>query len=143
MPISHDLIGNAHAIPTWVLTTRDKTDKRCISMASFGVQVIRVAPAVNGGIQLLDAVRALAKRGLNSVLVEGGGNLAASLLKANLVDRLVLFRAPTMIGADGIAAVANLGIDRLDLTPSFTRISLHEVGTDIVERYARVNQEME
>ena len=91
----------------------------------------------------MDGLRALAKRGLNSVLVEGGGNLAASLLQADLVDRLVLFRAPMMIGADGIAAVGNLGIDRLDLTPSFSRISLHEAGTDIIEGYARINQAME
>ena len=139
LPNSHDLIGNAHSVPTWVLTARNETENRCISMASHGVQVIRVASAVNGGIDILDALQELGKRGLNSVLVEGGGSLAASLLHADLVDRLVLFRAPMMIGADGIAAVANLGIDRLDLMPSFTRSSLHELGTDVVERYSRIN----
>ncbi len=143
LPDSHDLIANASSIPTWVLTARVETDQRCTSMASHGVEIIHTAPTVNGGIDISDGLRALAGRGLNSVLVEGGGGLAASLLRARLVDRLVWFRAPMMIGADGIAAAAELGVDGLDLAPGFTRIAVREVGVDIVETYARTDDKTE
>ncbi len=143
LPDSHDLIANARSIPTWMLTARDETDPRCASMASRGIEIIHAAPAVSGGIDISGALRALAGRGLNSVLVEGGGGLAASLLRAGLVDRMVWFRAPMMIGADGLAAAAGLDVDGLDLAPGFTRIRVREVGADIVETYAHADEETE
>ncbi len=143
LPDSHDLIANARSIPTWMLTARDNTDPRCASMASRGVEIIHAGPAVSGGIDISGGLRALAGRGLNSVLVEGGGSLAASLLRAGLVDRMVWFRAPMMIGADGLAAAAGLDVDGLDLAPGFTRITVREVGADMVETYARADEETE
>ncbi len=139
LPDSHDLIANARSIPTWVLSARDDTDPRRESLASRGVEVVRAAPAAGGGIDIADGLRALGGRGLNSVLVEGGGSLAASLLRERLVDRVVWFRAPSMIGADGLAAAAGLGVDGLDLAPGFTRITVREAGADIVETYARAD----
>ncbi len=142
-PASHDLIANARTIPTWVLTARDAADRRCASLASHGVEIVRAAPAADGGIDLGDGLRALGGRGLTSVLVEGGGGLAASLLRARLVDRLIWFRAPMVIGADGLAAAAALGIDGLDLAPGFTRLSVTRAGADMVETYAAADQETE
>jgi diaminohydroxyphosphoribosylaminopyrimidine deaminase/5-amino-6-(5-phosphoribosylamino)uracil reductase len=69
--------------------------------------------------------------------------VAASLLRERLVDRVVWFRAPMTIGADGLAAVAALGIDGLDLAPGFTRIAVRHAGADIVETYARADRETE
>jgi len=112
-------------------------------MASHGVEVIHATPAVDGGIDISDGLRALAGRGLNSVLVEGGGGLAASLLRAGLVDRMVWFRAPKMIGADGLAATAELGVDGLDVALGFDRIAVREVGIDIVETYTRADGQRE
>ncbi len=143
LPDSHDLIANARTVPTWVLTARDETDPRRVSMAAHGVEVVRAAPSGDGGIDIADGLRALAGRGLNSVLVEGGGGVAASLLRERLVDRVVWFRAPMTIGADGRAAVAALGVDGLDLAPGFTRIGLRQSGADIVETYARADEETE
>ena len=56
---------------------------------------------------------------------------------------MVWFRAPMMIGADGLAAAAGLDVDGLDLAPGFTRITVREVGADIVETYARADEETE
>jgi diaminohydroxyphosphoribosylaminopyrimidine deaminase/5-amino-6-(5-phosphoribosylamino)uracil reductase len=140
---SHDLVANARSIPTWMLTARKETDARCVAKAAHGVDVISVKPGKAGGIDISDGLRALAGRGLNTVLVEGGGGLAASLLQSGLVDRIVWFRAPTLIGADGLAATAELGVDRLDLAPGFTRIGVRVAGADIVETYARADERTE
>src|SRR5688572_29021430 len=58
-----------------------------------------------------------------SVLVEGGGRLAASLLQAGLVDRIEWFRAPILLGAEGAPAVAALALARLSDAPTFRRVA--------------------
>jgi len=56
----------------------------------------------------------LGERGMNHVLVEVGGTFASALLGAGLVDELYWFRAPMIIGDEGISAVKNLNADSLD-----------------------------
>ena len=47
------------------------------------------------------AARILADRGLTRVLIEGGGDVAAAFLKADLIDEIAWFRSNTVIGGDG------------------------------------------
>jgi diaminohydroxyphosphoribosylaminopyrimidine deaminase/5-amino-6-(5-phosphoribosylamino)uracil reductase len=69
---------------------------------------------------------------LTRILVEGGGRLAAALLRAGLVDRLVWFHAPLLLGGDGVPAIAALGLDRLAEAPAFERVSSESVGSDML-----------
>ncbi len=61
----------------------------------------------------------------------------AHLLRARLVDRLAWFRAPLLIGGDGVPAAAAFGVDRLADAPAFVRRSLAALGPDILESYAK------
>jgi diaminohydroxyphosphoribosylaminopyrimidine deaminase/5-amino-6-(5-phosphoribosylamino)uracil reductase len=70
------------------------------------------------------------------VLVEGGGVLTAALFRARLVDRGAWFRAPRLIGGDGISAAGSLDVDRLPEAPSLRRLTIAEVGDDLLETYA-------
>ena len=81
------------------------------------------------------ALAALAARGLTRVLVEGGGAVAAALLRARLVDRLVWFQAPLVIGGDGLAAVAELGLDALADCPRFRPAHGTALAPDAVQAY--------
>ena len=65
---------------------------------------VLAVPARAAGLDLAVLLRALAERGVRSVLCEGGGVLAASLLREGLVDRLYLFVAPVVIGESGVPA---------------------------------------
>ncbi|MGH6900678.1 MAG: dihydrofolate reductase family protein, partial [Geminicoccaceae bacterium] len=78
---------------------------------------------------------ALAARGLTRTLVEGGGAVAAALLRARLVDRLVWFQAPLVIGGDGVAAVAELGLDALADCPRFQASQSTALAPDAVQAY--------
>ena len=91
----------------------------------------------DGRLDLGVGFRALAWRGLppGRVLVEGGGRLAASLVGAGLVDRIEWFRAPILIGNDGIAALGPLGLDQVANGPRYTRISRIDLGDDVLESY--------
>jgi diaminohydroxyphosphoribosylaminopyrimidine deaminase/5-amino-6-(5-phosphoribosylamino)uracil reductase len=73
----------------------------------------------------------LAKQGLSELLVEGGGGLAAALLRAELVDELHWFVAPRLIGADGFPALAGLGLGRLARAPELAELRVRKLGRDV------------
>ena len=77
------------------------------------------------------------KGGITRLLIEGGGTVAAAFLAAGLVDRIAWFRAPAVIGGDGLAAIAALGLDRLADAPAFERIRRTETGGDLFEEFRR------
>lgn len=81
---------------------------------------------------------AAAIRGYERVMIEAGGQIAAAALKADLVDRIVWFRAPKVLGGDGLSVFADLGLESLDLAPIFHRISVTERGDDLQETYERI-----
>ncbi|WP_374516129.1 RibD family protein [Brevundimonas sp.] len=84
------------------------------------------------------ALRAIQRAGAQSVLIEGGGQVAASFLRAGLVDRLEWFRAPLLLGGDGRPCVAALALAKLDDAPKFRRLSAEPLGDDLWERYERI-----
>ena len=137
LPLTSRLVRTARETPTWLLTLAGQ-DARHRAFADTGVEVIKVAPDADGNLDLDAGAGALGGRGLTRVLVEGGGRLAAGLLRAGLVDRLVWFRAPRLIGGDGLPASEAFGVDHLDEAPAYRRIAVVEVGDDIMETYARI-----
>ena len=70
-------------------------------------------------------------------MVEGGGQLAASLIGAGLVDRIEWFRAAAVIGGDGVPAVAGLGLEQVAEAPRFARVSILALDDDVLESYVR------
>jgi diaminohydroxyphosphoribosylaminopyrimidine deaminase/5-amino-6-(5-phosphoribosylamino)uracil reductase len=76
----------------------------------------------------------LAQRGVTEILVEGGGVLAASLLREGLVDEVHWFVAPRLIGGDGRPALAALTLDRLARAPELVDLQVRRVGADLYLR---------
>jgi diaminohydroxyphosphoribosylaminopyrimidine deaminase / 5-amino-6-(5-phosphoribosylamino)uracil reductase len=70
-------------------------------------------------------------------MVEGGGRLAASFVRDGLVDKIEWFRAPRLLGGDGLPGLAALGLEKLVDAPTFKRVRVTEVGPDLWESYAR------
>lgn len=88
------------------------------------------------GRPMIAAVLAtLGGKGVSSILIEGGGQVAASFLRAGAVDRLEWFRAPILLGGGGRPCVAALALAKLSDAPKFRRISAEPVGDDLWERY--------
>jgi diaminohydroxyphosphoribosylaminopyrimidine deaminase/5-amino-6-(5-phosphoribosylamino)uracil reductase len=81
---------------------------------------------------------ALAAEGLSRLFVEGGGQVAASFIRCGLVDALEWFRAPVLVGGEGMPAIGALAVAALADAPHFRRTEVREVGDDLWERYERV-----
>lgn len=135
LPLVSRLVSGARETPTWIVTLAHPPHERAKAYRDCGVELIEVAADEGGYPDLGKALRELGERGLTRVLVEGGSVLAAALLRRALIDRLVWFRAPRIIGGDGLPAAASLGVDRLDDAPRFRRVSVSEVGADLMETY--------
>ena len=101
------------------------------ALSSLPIQVIN-APAPKTGVDLESLLDTLGQQGIASVLCEGGHTLAASLLRAKLVDKLELFIAPKMLGdPDAKPLVADLGITQLDQALGFKILRTSRCGPDI------------
>lgn len=105
-----------HAEHTWVLSGRGAPAARRRALERTGARVIAVAQR-DGRADLRRALARLAREGLTQVLVEGGGELAAALLRGKLVDELHWFVAPRLLGGDGRASLGALELARLAATP--------------------------
>jgi diaminohydroxyphosphoribosylaminopyrimidine deaminase/5-amino-6-(5-phosphoribosylamino)uracil reductase len=128
------LAQTASAIPTYVVTTGSPS----ADLLDCGVRVLRVNAVGDGRPELEAALAALQAEGLARVLVEGGGQVAASFLRCGLVDRIEWFRAPVLLGAEGRPGVGPLAVGDLGGAPRFHRVEAHAVGDDLWERYERL-----
>ena len=128
------LVATVIEAPTWMLIRETADPDRRRAFAEAGVELIEVADGPVG-VDLRDALRHLATAGLTRVLVEGGAQLAASLLRERLVDRIAWFHAPGVIGADGWPAVQGFGVVQLEGMPRFRRRSSIRLGDDMLTEF--------
>ena len=138
LPLTHDLVVTAKDTPTWIVTLRSTSGdlaSRHDAYGGVGVKIIEVDPDQNGHPDLAQALGQLSDSGITRLMVEGGGQVAASFISARMVDEIVWFRAPCIIGGDGLPALAGIGVDELSGAPRPLRISIRAVGDDIVEHY--------
>lgn len=99
-------------------------------------RVVRVE-AEDGRPTIPAVLKALKAASVDSLLIEGGGQVAAAFLRAGAVDRLDWFRAPILLGGEGRPCVAALALAKLADAPTFRRLDVRPVGDDLWESYAR------
>ncbi|HEY0730415.1 MAG TPA: dihydrofolate reductase family protein, partial [Pyrinomonadaceae bacterium] len=92
-----------------------------------GVEILSLDPK-----NLLPVLDALGRRGIQSVLVEGGAAIAGSFIDARLANKITFFVAPKIIGgADAPIAVGGKGIERMAEALELERISVIQHGRDV------------
>jgi diaminohydroxyphosphoribosylaminopyrimidine deaminase/5-amino-6-(5-phosphoribosylamino)uracil reductase len=79
----------------------------------------------------------LAENGCRSVMIEAGGQLAASAIGSGRVTSIEWFRAPVLLGGDGLACIAALGLESLENPPTFTVTKRRSCGRDVWESWER------
>jgi diaminohydroxyphosphoribosylaminopyrimidine deaminase/5-amino-6-(5-phosphoribosylamino)uracil reductase len=95
-----------------------------------GAEVLRL-PQLGGRIDLPRVLAALAARTVNEVLVESGPTLAGALLQLGLVDELIVYQAPHLMGHAARELVRLPGIDRMADRLSFAYVDVRRVGADL------------
>ena len=127
---------SAQEVPVWLLHGAGADAGARQRWRDVGAELLE-CPANPDGLMPDETLQILGQRGITRVFCEGGGHLAASLLRAGLVDELVVFSAGKMIGAEGRAALGPLKLAHLHDAPQFKLDSVRQVGVDIVHIWTR------
>ncbi len=116
---------------TLILTTERSEAQRRRELSRSGAEIVVVSQR-NGRVELGEALHLLRRRGIESILVEGGAGVITSLLASRgLADRLVVSIAPSVLGS-GIEAVGDLGISDVASGLELGDPTVHLVGRDLV-----------
>lgn len=135
LPLTHILVRTAADVPTILFTNQGNPAERRQAYVKAGVEVIELTGDGLGRPDPVKAMKALADRGITRVMVEGGGQLAASMVHADLVDRVYWFRGSCIIGEEGRPSVAALGLDKLAKAPTYALDAVERLGDDLLEIY--------
>lgn len=112
-----------------IIATASMKKKKEKALLDLGAEVWRVGGTENVDVRVL--LETLANEEIDSVLVEGGGETAASFLEADLVDKVSFFIAPLILGGrEAIPAVGGLGVEKVACGTHLTDIDVQQIGED-------------
>lgn len=137
LPLDSQLVQSATEVPTIVACADSAGIDKEKALAKKGVQVIRCgSPSCGNRVDLCLLMKKLGELGLDSVLVEGGGALNFSLLKAGLVQRVYSFVAPKIFGgAAAPSPVAGSGVLEVADAFSLSQSDARKIGSDVLIEY--------
>jgi diaminohydroxyphosphoribosylaminopyrimidine deaminase/5-amino-6-(5-phosphoribosylamino)uracil reductase len=143
-PLRVILDGRLRVSPTARICTQSSTAKTVVvttmanersrkrkALEAQGVEVLCL-PSEQGRVGLGMLLEELGRRGLKSVLVEGGSHVAAAALREHVVDKVLFFYGPTLVGGDGQPMIGPLGVDRIAAGLKLHTIELHRLKDDVL-----------
>lgn len=130
------LARTARDVPLWLLHGPSAPAASREAHTKTGARLIEVAEA-DGALDMTAALGALAGQGLTRVFCEGGGQLAAALLKARLVDDIALFGGGLLLGGDARPAVGPLGLAALAHASRWRLVESRGIGADALSLWTR------
>lgn len=136
LPVGGQLAQTAGQVPLWLLHGASADASARARWAGLGARLIEVAETP-AGLDPAAMLAALGAAGLTRVLCEGGGQLAAALLSAGLVDRAAVFSAGLMLGGDARPGVGALGLAALADAPRLRLTAVEPVGADVLGLWER------
>ena len=136
LPRDGALARTARDVPLWLIHGPDAPDAARSAWTALGARLFEV-PAGPDGLDMAALLAALGVEGLTRVFCEGGGQLAAALLRQRLVDDLALFSAGLVLGTEARAAIGELALDHLADAPGFSLQDLQRVGSDTLSLWTK------
>ncbi|MCV2871464.1 bifunctional diaminohydroxyphosphoribosylaminopyrimidine deaminase/5-amino-6-(5-phosphoribosylamino)uracil reductase RibD [Defluviimonas sp. WL0050] len=136
LPEGSTLARTARDVPVWLVHGADAPKARRDAWQAAGARLFDCAEGA-GGLDPTAMLAALGAAGLTRVFCEGGGQLAASLMAAGLVDEIALFTAGLALGADARPGLGPLGLTALGGAERFRLNSVERVGADTLSLWSK------
>jgi diaminohydroxyphosphoribosylaminopyrimidine deaminase/5-amino-6-(5-phosphoribosylamino)uracil reductase len=132
MPDTARMLQQASAAETWVVCGPGTAADNRKRLTDQGALVLE-AEVADGRIDLSALLRVLGERGVTSLLIEGGAQVAAAALKAGIVDKALFFYAPKILGgSDGVPMCGGPGPDKMKDSLPLHRLEVERVGADVL-----------
>jgi len=113
-----------------IATTKKAPKNKIEKLQQKGVRILMLKPK-KGLVDLKELVKELGKADIASVMIEGGAELSGNAIKEGIVDRVLIFTAPKIIG-NGLGPIKNLGITKIDNAIKLKDISTKKIGKDLL-----------
>lgn len=129
IPMSANIVKNEPG--KLIIATSKKAPKAKIKkLKQKGVHIL-IADIVKGKIDLKQLMKELGKVEICSILIEGGAELNAEVIKAGVADKVLFFISPQFIGK-GLSALGDLGIAKVDRSIKLKKLDYRKIGRDIL-----------
>jgi diaminohydroxyphosphoribosylaminopyrimidine deaminase/5-amino-6-(5-phosphoribosylamino)uracil reductase len=136
-PPASALIATSREVPTWIVATEHAPIEAERALVAGGAEVMRVAER-GGHVDLAEALKILAARGVTRVFSEGGPSLAEALVEADVVDELATATSRTPLGVQGLVALRPKVAAAL--RERFRLMVSEDLGADILDIYERAGR---
>lgn len=138
LPLTAKLVQGAATVPLWVIAAEDAPVAAEERLVAAGVEVMRVSRGPDGHLDLAEALRLLAMRGITRVFSEGGPTIGEQLALQGLADEVIVSTSPKPLGAEGIVAVRP-GLAALLADPEIYAVTeVGQIGCDRFEVFTRI-----
>jgi diaminohydroxyphosphoribosylaminopyrimidine deaminase/5-amino-6-(5-phosphoribosylamino)uracil reductase len=131
IPVNAEFLRQRGADKNIIVTSDTAPAGKIYALENLGATVWRL-PAREGAVRWLPLLRKLAKIDIASVLIEGGAITAASALKEKMVDKMLLFYAPKLLGGDGRNMIDSLGIEHIKQSVMLQNLKVQKSGADLL-----------
>ncbi|MFC1917832.1 bifunctional diaminohydroxyphosphoribosylaminopyrimidine deaminase/5-amino-6-(5-phosphoribosylamino)uracil reductase RibD [Chloroflexota bacterium] len=130
-PRQAKVLTDQEIAPTLIATTDKADSKKLAKIHALGMETITIKQNPQGELDLPQILEELGRRGISSVLVEGGAKVITSFLREKLADKLVVIIAPKIMGK-GIEAVGELNIREVSESLKLSLTHTRRLGEDLV-----------
>ncbi len=136
IPVTSRLLKTASDIKTIIATTRRASKNKLSKVMQQGAEIL-IASVYNGHVNLKHLMQLLAERGISQVLIEGGAELGAAALHQGVVDKVLFFFAPKIIGGrEAVGMIGGSGVRKISQAIPLVNTRCRKVGVDfLVEGY--------
>ncbi|MBA5867240.1 MAG: bifunctional diaminohydroxyphosphoribosylaminopyrimidine deaminase/5-amino-6-(5-phosphoribosylamino)uracil reductase RibD [Nitrospira sp. CR1.3] len=132
IPLAARALSGQHQAKTMVATTGSAPVARRKALRKQGIDTVTL-PSVRGRVSLPALLRELGRRGVTSLLVEGGSEINSAMLKAGLVDHVRLYVAPALLGGtDAKGVIGGMSPVRLVHATKLRHVQIRPVGDDLL-----------
>jgi diaminohydroxyphosphoribosylaminopyrimidine deaminase / 5-amino-6-(5-phosphoribosylamino)uracil reductase len=132
IPLSANVFKNSRSQKVFYITGPDISSVRQKALVSRKVEVLK-GKSSQKGFHIESLLKELAKKEMNSILIEGGAELNASALKAGVVDRVVAFISPIMIGGTKAPGfLGGQGVAKIDDAVKLKNLEVTNIGEDLM-----------
>lgn len=128
IPLDYQLISD-HQASTWIFTSLNHDQEKKKALEEQGVHVYITSS--NDSVDPSEVVDILGKKGISSLIIEGGGNIHASFLENNLIDKVILYIAPKLVGGkDAPTFLEGKGITEMKDAIELENMQITPIGKD-------------
>jgi len=132
IPLTARILQDGENNPVIIATTRQCPDVKCQQLMNAGHKVL-ILPDKDGLVDLNILMETLGKMEIDGILLEGGGTLNESALRAGIVDEVQFFIAPMLIGGQkAITPVEGCGFESIDESIHLHDLKIKQIGCDIL-----------